>query len=79
MVSSPKVGFVKQTDAGLYGLGPVALQLGLSRPQRMDPVKEPSELIDDPARETNQSVALAVWGTWARRLCPWRSLCSPCT
>ena len=62
MVSFLKVGFVKQTDAGLYELGPFALQLGLSRLQRMDPVKEASELIEDLARETNQSVALAVWG-----------------
>ena len=62
MVSFLKVGFVKQTDAGHYELGPLALQLGLSRLQRMDPVKEASQLIEDLARETNQSVALAVWG-----------------
>jgi DNA-binding IclR family transcriptional regulator len=62
MVSFLKVGFVKQTDGGHYELGPLALQLGLSRLQRMDPVKEASELIEGLARETNQSVALAVWG-----------------
>ena len=62
MVSFLKVGFVKQTDAGHYELGPLALQLGLSTLQRMDPVKEASQLIEDLARETNQSVAIAVWG-----------------
>lgn len=62
MVSFLKVGFVRQTDAGHYELGPLALQLGLARLQRMDPVKEASELIEDLARETNQSVAIAVWG-----------------
>ena len=62
MVSFLKVGFVKQTDAGHYELGPLALQLGLSSLQRMDPVKEASQLIEDLARETNQSVAIAVWG-----------------
>lgn len=62
MVSFLKVGFVRQTDAGHYELGPLALQLGLARLQRMDPVKEASQLIEDLARETNQSVALAVWG-----------------
>jgi len=62
MVSFLKVGFVRQTAAGHYELGPLALQLGLSTLQRMDPVKEASQLIEDLARETNQSVALAVWG-----------------
>lgn len=62
MVSFLKVGFVRQTDAGHYELGPLALQLGLARLQRMDPVKEASQLIEHLARETNQSVALAVWG-----------------
>lgn len=62
MVSFLKVGFVRQTDAGLYELGSLALQLGLARLQRMDPVKEASRLIEDLARETNQSVAIAVWG-----------------
>ena len=62
MVSFLKVGFVKQTDAGHYELGPLALQLGLSTLQRMDPVKETSRLIEDLARETNQSLAIAVWG-----------------
>jgi DNA-binding IclR family transcriptional regulator len=62
MVSFLKVGFVTQTEAGLYELGPLALQLGLARLQRLDPVKEASQLIEDLARETGQSVALAVWG-----------------
>jgi DNA-binding IclR family transcriptional regulator len=62
MVSFLNVGFVTQTDAGRYVLGPLALQLGLARLQRLDPVKEASELVEDLARETGQSVALAVWG-----------------
>jgi DNA-binding IclR family transcriptional regulator len=62
MVSFLKVGFVRQTDAGQYELGPLALQLGLSRLQRIDPVKEASQLIEKLASETNQSVAIAVWG-----------------
>jgi DNA-binding IclR family transcriptional regulator len=62
MVSFLKVGFVTQNNAGHYELGPLALQLGLTRLQRMDPVKEASQLIEDLASETGQSVALAVWG-----------------
>lgn len=62
MVSFMKVGFVAQTDSGHYELGPLALQLGLAKLQRMDPVKEATKLIEDLAHETGQSVAIAVWG-----------------
>ncbi|MES2787073.1 MAG: IclR family transcriptional regulator [Pseudomonadota bacterium] len=62
MVSFLKVGFVMQTEAGLYELGPLALQLGLTRLQRMNPVKEASQVIEALAEETGQSVAVAVWG-----------------
>lgn len=62
MVSFLKVGFVTQTEAGHYELGPLALQLGLTRLQRLDPVKEASALIEALADETGQSVAVAVWG-----------------
>lgn len=62
MVSFLKVGFVTQTEAGQYELGPLALQLGLTRLQRMDPVKEASQLMEALAHETGQSVAVAVWG-----------------
>ena len=62
MVSFLKVGFVTQTEGGHYELGPLALQLGLTRLQRMDPVREASQLIEGLAHETGQSVAVAVWG-----------------
>ncbi|MBU1357679.1 MAG: IclR family transcriptional regulator [Gammaproteobacteria bacterium] len=62
MVSFLKVGFVDQTEAGQYELGPLALQLGLSKLRRMDPVKEASKLIEELATETGQSVAVVVWG-----------------
>lgn len=63
MVSFLKVGFVTQTDAGLYELGPFALQLGLTRLRRLDPVREASQVIENLAHITGQSVALAVWGS----------------
>lgn len=62
MVSFLKVGFVNQTEGGQYELGPLALQLGLAKLQRMDPVKEASLEIENLANETGQSVAIAVWG-----------------
>jgi DNA-binding IclR family transcriptional regulator len=62
LVSFLKVGFVTQDAAGCYELGPLALQLGLARLQRLDPVKEASPLVASLAAQTEQSVALAVWG-----------------
>lgn len=62
MVSFLNVGFVIQTEEGHYELGPLALQLGLSKLQRIDPVREASQLIEELASETHQSVAIAVWG-----------------
>jgi len=62
MVSFLKVGFVTQDASGCYELGPLALQLGLTRLQRLDAVKEASPLIEALAAETEQSIAVAVWG-----------------
>jgi DNA-binding IclR family transcriptional regulator len=62
LVSFLKVGFVTQDASGCYELGPLALQLGLARLQRLDPVKEASPLIASLAADTEQSVAVAVWG-----------------
>jgi DNA-binding IclR family transcriptional regulator len=59
-----KVGFVVQDSAGRYELGPLALQLGLAKLQRLDPIKEASPLIESLAAETGQSIAVAVWGNF---------------
>jgi DNA-binding IclR family transcriptional regulator len=62
LVSYLKLGFVVQDAAGRYELGPLALQLGLARLKRLDPVREASPLIAELAETTGQSVGLAVWG-----------------
>jgi DNA-binding IclR family transcriptional regulator len=63
MVSFLKVGFVAQDGAsGHYELGTLALQLGLAKLQRLDPVKEASPHIGELAEQTDQSIAVAVWG-----------------
>jgi DNA-binding IclR family transcriptional regulator len=63
MVSFLKVGFVSQdAGSGYYELGPLALQLGLAKLQRLDPVKEALPHIAALAEQTEQSVAVAVWG-----------------
>jgi DNA-binding IclR family transcriptional regulator len=64
LVSFLKVGFVVQDSAGRYELGPLALQLGLAKLQRLDPIKEASPLIEALASETEQSIAVAVWGNF---------------
>ena len=46
LVSFLKVGFVTQDASGRYQLGPFALQLGLTRLQRLDVVKEASPLVE---------------------------------
>jgi DNA-binding IclR family transcriptional regulator len=63
MVSFLNVGFVVQDGASsYYELGPLALQLGLAKLQRLEPVKEASPFVTALAEETEQSVAVAVWG-----------------
>ena len=56
LVSFLKVGFVDQDAAGRYELGPLALQLGMAKLRRLDPVKEASPLIEGLAVETGQSI-----------------------
>lgn len=62
MVSFMKVGFVMQTPAGQYELGPLALQLGLTKLRQIGPVREASKVVKELAVRTGQSVAVAVWG-----------------
>ena len=63
LVSFIKLGLVeRETEAGRYGLGPLALQMGLIGLQQYDPVRLATERIDDLARDTGHTVAIAVWG-----------------
>ena len=63
LVSFIKLGLVeRETEGGRYGLGPLALQMGLIGLQQYDPVRLATERIDDLARDTGHTVAIAVWG-----------------
>ena len=63
LVSFIKLGLVeRETEGGRYGLGPLALQMGLIGLQQYDPVRLATEIIDDLARATGHTVAIAVWG-----------------
>lgn len=64
LVSFIKLGLVEQPDgSGPYGLGPLALQLGLISLQQYDPVRLATPVIEDLALQLGHTVAIAVWGT----------------
>jgi DNA-binding IclR family transcriptional regulator len=63
LVSFIKLGLVeRETEGGRYDLGPLALQMGLIGLQQYDPVRLATERIDELARATGHTVAIAVWG-----------------
>ncbi len=63
LVSFIKLGLVeRETEGGRYGLGPLALQMGLIGLQQYDPVRLATPLIDELAHRTGHTVAIAVWG-----------------
>lgn len=63
LVSFGKIGLVEQDKvSGRYGLGPLALQLGLMSLQQADPVRIAAPLLPELAQLTGETVALVVWG-----------------
>jgi DNA-binding IclR family transcriptional regulator len=50
--------------AGLYSLGPFALQLGITRSRSFDPVKMASAAVIDLVARTGLTAALSVWGSF---------------
>ena len=63
LVSFGKLGLIEQDAAsGRYGLGPLAMQLGLISLQQFDPVRLATPLIAELAQSLRLTVAIAVWG-----------------
>ena len=63
LVSFGKLGLIAQDDAsGHYGLGPLAMQLGLISLQQSDPVRLASAQLPGLAQAVGHTVGLAVWG-----------------
>ena len=63
LVSFGKLGLIAREDAsGRYGLGPLALQLGMISLQQFDPVRLATPRIVELAQTLGHTVALAVWG-----------------
>ena len=63
LVSFGKLGLIVQDEAsGHYGLGPLAMQLGLISLQQSDPVRLASAQLPGLAQTVGQTVGIAVWG-----------------
>lgn len=61
LVSFARLGLVS-AEAGRYGLGPMAMALGLISLQQHDPVRLASAQLEGLAQQSACTVALAVWG-----------------
>jgi DNA-binding IclR family transcriptional regulator len=63
LVSFGKLGLIAQEEgSGRYGLGPLALQLGLISLQQFDPVRLATPLLRELAQSLGLTMAVAVWG-----------------
>jgi DNA-binding IclR family transcriptional regulator len=63
LVSFGKLGLITQdAGSGRYGLGPLAMQLGLISLQQYDPVRLATARLPELARSLGHMVAIAVWG-----------------
>jgi DNA-binding IclR family transcriptional regulator len=64
LVSFGKLGLIVQDEAsGHYGLGPLAMQLGLISLQQSDPVRLATAQLPALAQAVGQTVGIAVWGS----------------
>lgn len=63
LVSFGHLGLVSQDDtSGRYGLGPFALQMGLSALHSLDPIKAALPRVQQLADQLRTNIAVAVWG-----------------
>jgi DNA-binding IclR family transcriptional regulator len=64
LVSFGKLGLITQdTASARYGLGPLAMQLGLISLQQFDPVRLATARLPELAQATGQTVGITVWGS----------------
>ncbi len=63
LVSFGKLGLIAQDEASArYGLGPLALQIGLISLQQVDPLRLATERLPALAQALGQTVGITVWG-----------------
>ena len=78
LVSLSRTGLVEQDSVtGLYGLGPFAVELGLSALDRLSPVAAAEPFLEELRRSIGQTVALAVWGSQGPVIVRWLGLDTP--
>lgn len=64
LVSFCKLGLMRQDPAtGYYGLGPLAMEMGLIGIQQIDPIRVATARLESLAEEIGHTVAIAVWGS----------------
>jgi DNA-binding IclR family transcriptional regulator len=64
LVSFCKLGLMRQDPAtGYYGLGPLAMEMGLIGIQQIDPIRLATARLEALAEEIGHTVAIAVWGS----------------
>lgn len=65
LVSYRKMGLIEQEEsAGRYRLGPLALELGITRMRTADPMKLASQAVSELSFRSGLNVALVVWGSF---------------
>jgi DNA-binding IclR family transcriptional regulator len=63
LVSFGKLGLIQQDPgSGFYGLGPLALQLGLISLQQVDPIRLATAELPRLAQAVGHTVGVAIWG-----------------
>jgi len=78
LVSLSRAGLVEQNSAtGLYDLGPYAVELGLSALGRLSPVATAEPFLEELRQTTEQTVALAAWGSQGPVIVRWLGVDSP--
>ena len=78
LVSLSRTGLVEQNSTtGLYELGPFAVELGLSALDRLSPVAIGELFLEELRETTQQTVALAVWGSRGPVIVRWLGMDAP--
>jgi len=78
LVSLAREGMVEQDGAGArYGLGPLALTVGLAALHQLDVVQYGASVVADLRDRTNQTAMLAIWGSAGPTIVRWEECRQP--
>jgi len=64
LTSLTRSGLLVQDDIGAYGIGRLALSLGLTALRRLDPVRIAYQELPKLSDDLKESAILAIWGDW---------------